>query len=501
MPHPFAGALRCSPVALARIGIGLFLLQIVASTTADTDLWGHLRFGLDMLGSGTLHGADPYSFTSDRAWINHEWLAELLMAGAYTGLGVAGLTLLKLACIGIVAAIVLLVARAEQATATARDIFLALVVFATLTRTLTVRPQIFSVALFALLLYLVRQVDRGQHRALWAIPVVFAVWVNLHGGWLVGLGVLAIWLLGATFQAAGGHRRFVLLGAGAASVLATLLNPYGVGLWTFVAATVRLARPEINDWKPLLHLPREVLALETVLPTIAILCMARTSFRVPARYVAMLAVLVAATFRVGRIDAFAQTAIAILLAPQIVGGLKALEERVSCWRPGYWRASFAVGLVAIGLAGWGVGAAAREVGTIAIKGPWVPDPAGVVFLRDRHPGARVLTWFDWGEYALWHLSPTGTRVSMDGRRETVYSERVVADHFAFYRGEPDALDYPDRISADLVWLPRAFASVGALRARGWVPVFESSRSVVLARHATPASRATASPSPAGFPGP
>ena len=46
-------------------------------TKADADLWGHVRFGRDILRGG-IHDGDPYSFTSDIPWVNHEWLAEVL---------------------------------------------------------------------------------------------------------------------------------------------------------------------------------------------------------------------------------------------------------------------------------------------------------------------------------------------------------------------------------------------------------------------------------------
>src|SRR5918996_6316803 len=80
----------------------LLLLSVVfmiSETTGDPDLWGHVRFGQDMLSHGTVYVPDTYSFTADRAWINHEWLAEVLMAVAFDQLGSAGLNLLRIATI------------------------------------------------------------------------------------------------------------------------------------------------------------------------------------------------------------------------------------------------------------------------------------------------------------------------------------------------------------------------------------------------------------------
>ena len=44
---------------------------------------------------------------------------------------------------------------------------------------------------------------------------------------------------------------------------------------------------------------------------------------------------------------------------------------------------------------------------------------------------RLVVWFDWGEYAIWHFAPA-LRVSIDGRRETVYTDQVMQKHLNFY---------------------------------------------------------------------
>jgi len=69
------------PVLRVPVWIGVFCALL--TTTADPDLWGHVRFGLDMLSTGRLTTTDPYSYTSDIPWLNHEWLSELIMGAAY----------------------------------------------------------------------------------------------------------------------------------------------------------------------------------------------------------------------------------------------------------------------------------------------------------------------------------------------------------------------------------------------------------------------------------
>jgi hypothetical protein len=111
---------------------------------------------------------------------------------------------------------------------------------------------------------------------------------------------------------------------------------------------------------------------------------------------------------------------------------------------------------------------AARAAAIPIGQPPMPEPEATQFVRQAALQRRVLVWFDWGEYAIWYGAP-GLRVSIDGRRETVYSERLIQDHIDFYLGSERALDLPSRISADYIWLPtwipssRSFAVTGGRR--------------------------------------
>lgn len=478
--------LQASPALFLRAAIWSFVVLLVSTTLADPDLWGHLRFGLDMLASKSLHATDPYSFTADRPWVNHEWLAELLMGLAYTWLGTLGLGVLKAAVVALVGVTLFAVAREEKALPFARDLFVAVAVFVSYSRTQVVRPQLFSVAIFCAVLYLLRRVDRGSRAALWAVPACFALWANVHGAWIVGLAVLGTWMAGDLWRRWSAGRLLSYAVAGTLSVAATLANPYGIGLWRFLATTVRPERPDITDWLPLLSLPPAVLAIEAILPAIAVLAVlakdepqaAPAWRRVPLRDAAVIALLVAATFRIGRVDAFLQCAIAMLLAGPIARFLNRIDLNL---RPVFTRPSLAVAVLTIGLAGYVGLAAVKNLRVIRVEGPWIPDRAAAMLLREARPNARVLTWFDWGEYALWQLSPAGIRVSMDGRRETVYSARVTSDHRRFYAGHADMLDYPDRIGADHVWLPSRLPVIEPLLRNGWTKVLDTGTSIVLAR--------------------
>src|SRR3990170_2223478 len=135
-----------------RLAVFLFLAFAVAPTVADVDLWGHVLFGRDIVNQREIPVIDPYSFTSDRPWVNHEWLAESVMYLSYWMMGPTGLVALRLLTIVLTAWLVSASLRAEHVSQAGRDLLIMLGVILTLPRTQHVRPQLFSVLLFGVLL-------------------------------------------------------------------------------------------------------------------------------------------------------------------------------------------------------------------------------------------------------------------------------------------------------------------------------------------------------------
>jgi hypothetical protein len=482
---------RCSLLDIAALMVPLWLVVLASHTGADADLWGHLRFGLDFLAGKGLPSTDPYSFTSDIQWVNHEWLSEVILAAAFTAGGALLLNLLKLAVIVSLATIVWRAARHAGATPQCAVVLTSLVVLASYTRTQVLRPQLFSVLVFAVLLEVLDRSAWNSRRRLVAIPLLFALWTNLHGAWIVGYAALGAWLAAEACEERSLSSAIRTAVVGVAAAAATAANPYGFGQWAFLRQTVGFGR-DISDWAPLLQLPTAIVVLDLILPAIAILSLVcrQTSYdsasnkradplRPRPHHAAVVGILGIATWRIGRVDAFLQVATGLLFAPSIVDFFTRVAARLSSVER--LRTTSVVNGLAASAAVISVCLAAMpRLANIVIEGSWAPDYAAITFLRTESRGSKLLTWFDWGEYAIWHLSPAGIRVSMDGRRETVYSDRVLADHWAFYWNE-GAWDYPDRIGADRIWVPKRLPVTGTLVSRGWHVAFESDRSIIFSR--------------------
>ena len=164
--------------ALIRTALAVALLAVISHTRADPDLWGHVLFGRDTLSDGHLPTTDPYSFMSDRAWINHEWLAECAMYLAFAAGGGAGLVALKVSVVLAAIGLMWLALRRQQVDVGSRDLLLALAIVGTFPQANHVRPQLFSLLAFTLLVWILDR-SGASRRWLLLIPPLFAVWVNL----------------------------------------------------------------------------------------------------------------------------------------------------------------------------------------------------------------------------------------------------------------------------------------------------------------------------------
>lgn len=468
--------------AVVRAALGSALVAVVLlptlQTRADVDLWGHLRFGLDILENGRIDRIDPYSFTSDRAWINHEWLSEVAFATAWRLGGSAGLIVLKLACIAGATLTAVAIARARRLQIAAILTFAAATLVAIFPRTTLVRPQIFSVLFFALLLWLCEWSERhGWRRLFWAVPLV-GLWANLHGGWIVGLATLSVWSAGLAWaMRADRARAWFVLVVPIAAAAATLVNPYGAGLWAFLLETVRLGREGITEWGPIWSNPARTLVW-AVMTMSVVVALARLRPTNLAR-LAIPALWGLATLKVNRLDAFFSMSVLMLLLPRLAELLLRPPERPASPHLVPVHVLTAVVVLALALAMPG---ARRALTCIEVTPSWWPEPDASALASSRAFAGRMVTFFNWGEYAIWHL-PRTVRISFDGRRETVYSNTVIEGHLELYAGTPRGMEYLRTLDARYIWFPSDLPVMGQLIADGWTPVFTGPRSTILERGA------------------
>jgi len=448
---------------LTRTALLLLVLGRAAAGRTDTDIWGHMSIGLDMLRDRHFLWVDPYSFTHDQRWINHEWLWDIVVAAIYRAGGLPALVAFRALLVGIV---LWIVDRAtERAPGWVRIGALALVAVACAGQWQSTRPQIATLAFYAVLLV---NLDA------WWLPLLFLLWANVHGGWTFGIATLLVHAL-----ARRSARAFFVA---AACVLVTLVNPYGVQLWIAIGDAMTRGWADVSEWQPVWRLAA---GADALVLWVIVAAATAAAWRYAKRDDwwawgwTLVALAVAANSR--RLTALAALTAVLLIAPAWVSAQEVVAVQWTAVRR-----RVAAGVIAVA----GAAALAMIQPSLRCFPPvpeWrAPEPDAVAFLRSTG-ATRLVPHFDLGEYAIFHLRDR-LRVAMDNRRETVYSDAAVQANQRFTDGlDPE---YPDRIGADAVWWPAGqTAVIEGLERRGWIRRFEGPRTVVLLKVAGPVSHA------------
>jgi hypothetical protein len=209
----------------------------------DPDFGWHLKVG-EMLNSRGIPKSDPFSYTMPSfPWVDHGRLSDAAIAGLYPVIGMEGLA--TIAVVIVIAALLIAVPKRNWATAVVPFLLGA----GTLITRFGVRPQVED-WLFAAVALRLTWDDNLWARWKWAIPGLFLVWANFHGGFLVGLGIIFFRIAGEMWEKKQVNPREAAIWLFSAG--ATLVNPYGAGLWGEIWLTVSdmNLRTAIVEWQP-----------------------------------------------------------------------------------------------------------------------------------------------------------------------------------------------------------------------------------------------------------
>ena len=151
--------------------------------------------GRAVLEHGTVPHGVPFAAAPSSDWPNVPVLAELIFRGLTGALGDRGLLLAQLVAVGAAFAVTRREMRRLDATDAGAAVALALLVPGALLAFAGIRAQLFSLALFPLLVALLRRETRLPSRRIWLVPPLIAIWSNLHGVALLGVAAAGAYLV------------------------------------------------------------------------------------------------------------------------------------------------------------------------------------------------------------------------------------------------------------------------------------------------------------------
>jgi hypothetical protein len=233
----------------AFLAVALPVLGALIAGLSTVDLAYHLRAGAQILDARAIPGSDSWTFTATGLpWTDQQWGAQVILAVVYRAAGWSGLVLLRAALVGFIFACLVEIGR-RRGLGLRLAALLALAAFVVSAVALGLRPQLFGMTVFAVVLLLVA--DRRAHPGrLWAVPILVLVWANVHGSFFLGPLVLGLaWLEDVHDRVERRHRTLLLA---VVAAVAACITPFGPAVWAYAAGLSTNAEVTrlITEWQP-----------------------------------------------------------------------------------------------------------------------------------------------------------------------------------------------------------------------------------------------------------
>ncbi len=439
-----------------------FLAYVARLQEVTHDVFHEMALFRETLVRGTFPTFDLFAFTPTvDPSVHHEWGtgAILYLFTVESGLGMAGIAILRLQLICSLWILLYHVARIRGAHpyliafVTAFTFPFLWVGFA------TVRAQLFTLVFLAAQMWMQELDSRGWRS--WVIVwwLMLVAWINIHAGFVVGLGMFGFHcverFIGAWFR----QRSFVgavkstwhLPLACVAAILALPINPYGWEYVPYLIHAISMPRPLILEWHALWHTyaPEVTLFAFGICVVLFAYCQRHVRFtrRRGAPFLALAIYEALLHIRHGSLCAVVWIAYVPAWLTHTPFG-RAVIRSIDTHRTPLIRASQAIVVCCF------LFTCANRFWRPTL--PPVPKyseacfpTAAVEYLEKQNFRGNLLTPFAQGAYVSWTLYPN-VKVSLDGRYEVAYEESVMLDHESLFNGESDWPQLLEKYPCDAV---------------------------------------------------
>jgi hypothetical protein len=480
----------------------LLFTSLSVKLLGDAGIGWHIRTGQQIVATHSIPRTDPFSSKMrGKAWFAWEWLYDVIVGQLESAWGLNGPLWLTAVVIAAVFAWLfrLLIDRGT-------DLFVALLftLLAAWASTIhfLVRPHVLSWLFILTWFWILDSTEReipdteaGKQQRLWFLPILMLLWVNVHGGFLVGFVLLTFYWIGALgtwwradeqrleeslLKIAAGKRVRQLTLVGVASACASLMNPYGWKLHEHIYGYLsnRFLMNHIEEFQsPDFHGVAQRCFLLLLLVSLAALIARGRQLRLSEVLTVLFAVY--AGLYASRNIPVSSILLAVVVAP-ITPGVKVLSgfalrmKKVQSELKGHiWP------LLSVGVTLAIVANAGRVGGRQWIDTHFDPNrmPVGATtFLRSQQINGPILSPDYWGGYLIYRLYPHNSVVIDD--RHDFYGEQFLRSYLTMMRAEPGWEDFV-KSHGDCIVLPRGSALAAILsRTPEWKVVYSDNIAVV-----------------------
>jgi hypothetical protein len=482
---------------------------------ADADIGWHIRAGERILATHSVPRSDPFSSTMQgQPWIAWEWLYDMVLGVLYRAMGLNGVVWLAAVIISATFAI-LFSQLLKRGTGLPMAVLLLMLSFGAASIHLFARPHIVSWLLSLLWFIVLERWEQGSPpRWLpWFFPASMVLWVNLHGGWLFGIALMAVYCGAAIVESLRAADVFERIRAAArargmalavvASAVATFVNPYGWRLHEHIYGYLgdRYLMDRIDEFhSPDFHGWAQRCFAVIVILMLTAFVGSRRKLRLSHMLVALLAVY--AGMYASRSLPVSSMLLVLVVGPILWDQLVSFDQRPGAWvllrnsarrislfsaragaqelqlRRHAWPVLAALAMLGVCLDGGSLGG--RQVVRAQFDPQHLPVAAGE-FLAQEQSSEPVLAPDAWGGYLIYRLYPQ-RQVVIDDRHDLYGADRF-REYLTLMSLEPGWKDVPQKWKIRTLVLPARSTLANMLHElpQEWQTVHADGTAVVLER--------------------
>jgi hypothetical protein len=465
--------------------IFILIFFLLTRAPVDADLWWHLRAGEEMIAQKRVLLTDIFSYTrAGAAWVNAFWLSEIIIYGLYRFLGYFGLS----AFVALTGALSFDIVRRRLAGNRLVNSFVLVLAALTAASVWGPRPQILSFLFVAWLDRFLSQShaadSNGGRGRLWVLIPLFALWANIHGGWVWGFLLLfaqiAGMITGTALNPAREERALQWRAIKTLSIwsffaaLAVGVNPNGLGIWRLPFQQVGVSM-QIQEWlSPDFHRVDFHPMLWMIFLLLFLAPFARADWSQTFKVVGFAYLTFVAQRNIAVFAIVAAPLLSLWLnrAAQVLLEGKRVRAAETTPRLATLINSFI--LILLG---------ATALGKLIL----VSQPArvdenypveAVEWIKENRPNGNLFNSYNWGGYLLWNLRDYP--VFIDGRAD-LYGDELIGQWHDVVSARQNATRILDQWNANVVLLEPHWQIIRVLENDGWEVAYRDEKSVVLIR--------------------
>jgi hypothetical protein len=438
----------------------------------DAGIGWHIRAGQQILATHAVPRVDSFSTQIQKPWIAWEWLYDVIVGWLESSAGLNGVVWFTAIVIATVFA-VLFQLLVKRGTNVVIALLLTLLAMSASTIHFLARPHVVSWLCTLVWFWILDSTESAaprSNRNLWLLPLLVLIWVNVHGGFLLGFGLLGVFWVGSlwtwlrfrdsrieeSFQKiAAGKRARALALVGLASAAASFVNPYGWNLHAHIYSYLsnRFLMEHIEEFQsPNFHGMAQKCFLMLLLIAIAALAARAQKLTLSGILVVLFAV--SAGLYASRNVPASSILLALMIGPMIPAfGRTSFVERMRgvdfMMRGHLWPITATVATLGIAIHGARAGSAqlmnahfdAQRMPVAAVgflhdqEAPALAaNDASAARLPQCRPHSAVLSPDYWGGYLIYRLYPDN-KVVIDDRHD-FYGEGFLTEYLTMVHVEP-----------------------------------------------------------------